>query len=45
MKKSKSKINEKVNIVRVSKEKKEKSKGSTNWAALIVDEKKEGFRK
>ena len=45
MKQNKTKKNEKENFVRVSKENKKKVKSSTNWAALLVEEKKEGFRK
>ena len=32
-------------IVRVSKEHKKKLRGTTNWLSLIVEEKKEGFKK
>ncbi|VAW58183.1 hypothetical protein MNBD_GAMMA11-1038 [hydrothermal vent metagenome] len=36
---------EKQKTVRISKKDKEKLKGDTNWASLMAEEKKEGFRK
>ncbi len=36
---------EKQKPVRISKKDKEKLKGATNWASLVAEEKKEGFRK
>ncbi|MGH1487706.1 MAG: hypothetical protein ACRBCI_15960 [Cellvibrionaceae bacterium] len=32
-------------VVRVSKKDKEKLKGNTNWASLVAEERKNGFRK
>ncbi len=45
MKSNNIKSNEKEKVVRVSKKGKQKHKGATNWALLVAEEKKDGFRK